>query len=97
MEKIIAAYVEQYKDVNEAYQAIKKVNTLRKSNVPIAMTLEYRIWETVEESKCEAEDEYKSKRGWRAPGVEQTPLSRRYIRQMATIPTLGIEAIYIYI
>ena len=46
----MTTYLEQYKDVNEAYQAVKKVDTLRKSNVPIAMTLDYCIWKIVEGS-----------------------------------------------
>ncbi len=57
-EKIMAILLESYKDVNEAYQAVKKVDTLRKSNVPVAMTLDYRIWEIVDKSKREAEAEY---------------------------------------
>ena len=42
-EKDMAKYGQRYDDVNEAYKAIKKVHTLRKSKVPVAMTLDYGI------------------------------------------------------
>ena len=73
-EKDMARYLHRYDDVNEAYKALKKVDTLRKSNVPVTMTLDYRIWEIVDRSKREAEAAYEKARDEMGP-VE---FSRRY-------------------
>ena len=61
-EKALAACLKQYKDENEAYQAVRKIDTTRKSNVPVAMTLDYRIWEIVDRSRREAEVAYEKAR-----------------------------------
>lgn len=73
-EKAMATFLQKYEDVDEAYKALKKVDTLRKSIVPVAMTLDYRIWEIVDKSKREAEAEYKKAR--EAMGPEE--FSKRF-------------------
>ena len=71
-EKDTAKYLQRYDDVNEAYKASKKVDPLRKSNVPVAMTLDYRIWEIVDDRSF-LEDDFEF--GSSAPSDSQeTPI-----------------------
>ena len=66
-EKALETCLQQYKDVNEAYQAVKKIDTLRKSNVPVATTLDYRIWEIVDKCRRDAEAKYAAARETMGP------------------------------
>ena len=66
-EKALETCLQQYKDVNEAYQAVKKIDTLRKSNVPVATTLDYRIWEIVDKCRRDAEAKYATARETMGP------------------------------
>ena len=51
--------LEEYQTVNEAYQAVQDFEGLKQSNVPIGMTLDYRMWEITREDRRKADADYR--------------------------------------
>ena len=54
--------LEKYDDVNKAYEATQEHDTMKRANVAVGMTLDYRIWEITREDRQKAEADYKEAR-----------------------------------
>ena len=52
----------EYHTVDKVYQALQRDRRLKRSNVPVGMTLDYRIWELTEADQVEAARQYEEAR-----------------------------------